>query len=169
MPKDFGSFFSRIKGRKVSFFGRIQSNFGFKMSLDVCTTVVQLGIVRLTVYGRAMATSRMVPSHFLWRKPYKCWDTVSHFGRIRLSKREKKMWEDSAKKSVNNQRTPVIYKIFSFLSHQFWHFKLLKFVTFLHIDLCMQEVVLWIFDEFWWAFSSWITNEGKAASPLLYH
>ena len=30
MPKDFENLFSRIKGRKVSFFGRIQSNFEFK-------------------------------------------------------------------------------------------------------------------------------------------
>ena len=30
MPKDFGSFFSQIKCRKVSFLGRILSNFGFK-------------------------------------------------------------------------------------------------------------------------------------------
>ena len=27
MPKDFGSFFSLVNSRKVSFFGRIKSNF----------------------------------------------------------------------------------------------------------------------------------------------
>ena len=30
MLKDFGRFLSRIKGRKVSFFGRTWLNFGFK-------------------------------------------------------------------------------------------------------------------------------------------
>ena len=38
----------------------------------------------LTVDGIAMAISRMAPSHFLWKKPYKCWDTVSQLCRLRL-------------------------------------------------------------------------------------
>ena len=32
-----------------------------------------------------MAISRMAPSHFLWKKPYKCWDTVSQLCRLRLT------------------------------------------------------------------------------------
>ena len=31
-----------------------------------------------------MAISRMAPSHFLWKKPYKCWDTMSQLCRLRL-------------------------------------------------------------------------------------
>ena len=38
----------------------------------------------LTVDGIAMEISRMAPSHFLWKKPYKCWDTVSQLCRLRL-------------------------------------------------------------------------------------
>ena len=40
--------------------------------------------IYLTVDGIAMAISRMAPSHFLWKKPYKCWDTVSQLCRLRL-------------------------------------------------------------------------------------
>ena len=39
----------------------------------------------LTVDGMAMEISRMAPSHFLRKKPYKCWDTVSQLCRLRLT------------------------------------------------------------------------------------
>ena len=39
----------------------------------------------LTVDCIAMAISRMAPSHFLWKKPYECWDTVSQLCRKRLN------------------------------------------------------------------------------------
>ena len=47
MPKDFESFFSRINGRKVPFLGEFSLISGSNRSLAVCTTVVQLGILRL--------------------------------------------------------------------------------------------------------------------------
>ena len=37
-----------------------------------------------TVDGIAMAISRMAPSHFLWKKSYKCWDTVPQLCRLRV-------------------------------------------------------------------------------------
>ena len=43
----------------------------------------------------------------------------------------------------------IFTRYFHFKVINFGIFKLLKFVTFLHIDLCMQKVILWIFDEFW--------------------
>ena len=48
MPKDFGRFFSRINGRKGHFSGEISRISCSKRSLAVCTTVVQLGILRLS-------------------------------------------------------------------------------------------------------------------------
>ena len=43
----FGRFFSRIKGQKCHFFGEFSRIAALKRSLAVCTTVVQLGILRL--------------------------------------------------------------------------------------------------------------------------
>ena len=48
MAKDFGSFFSRIKGRKVSFFGRIWLKFGVQKGHLLF--VVQLETTILTVH-----------------------------------------------------------------------------------------------------------------------
>ena len=50
MPKDFWRFFSRIKGRKVSFLSEFSRTSGSKRSFVVCTTVVQLGILRLNAF-----------------------------------------------------------------------------------------------------------------------
>ena len=47
MPKDFESFFSLIKTRKLSFWGEFGQISSSKRSLALCTTVVQLGIIRL--------------------------------------------------------------------------------------------------------------------------
>ena len=50
MLKDFGNSFSLINSRKVSFFERILLKSRVKKrSLAVCTTVVQLGILRLNI------------------------------------------------------------------------------------------------------------------------
>ena len=49
MPKDFGSFFSRIQAEKCHFLGEFSRISGSYRSLAICTTVVQLGILRLRV------------------------------------------------------------------------------------------------------------------------
>ena len=87
---------------------------------------------------------------------------------------------------VNNRRSAIIYKYFHFKVFSFDAFKLLKFVTFVHIEFCMPKVILKIFDEFCSNFDeiypktckiskknfifSRITNKGKAkAKPLLHY
>ena len=65
-------------------------NFLQTRNNNKCSTTYRRGSERsfrlehLTVDGIAMAISRMAPSHFLWKKPYKCWDTVSQLCRLRL-------------------------------------------------------------------------------------
>ena len=51
MPKDFGRFFSRIKGRKVSFFRRIWLNFWFK---KITCCLYQGGTVRHSTVKRKL-------------------------------------------------------------------------------------------------------------------
>ena len=67
MPKDFGSFFSRIKGRKVSFFGRIRLNFGFK---KVISWLYHSGTVR---HSTVKEISKIASEYFnicIWGSGY---------------------------------------------------------------------------------------------------
>ena len=84
--------------------GSLRTTINIHILSNACQWLYKGGMLHeaectLTVDGIAMAISRMVSSHFLWKKPYKCWDTVSQLCRLRLKLKKKMILFSSARHS----------------------------------------------------------------------